>query len=134
MGLLTGFVFAALRYALARCRGWRLRCRSRRSPPRRRWPRGRSIYALSGGNVATERAFIMVAVMLTAVLFDRRALTLRAVAIAAVIVLILRPETLTEPGFQMSFAATTALVAVFGVIRDSTCRACRAGCARCWQW
>ena len=31
-------------------------------------------------------------------------------AIAAVIVLIHRPETLMSPGFQMSFAATTALV------------------------
>jgi competence protein ComEC len=41
----------------------------------------------------------MVAVMFAAVLCDRRAVTLRAVAIAAVIVLALRPETLTEPGF-----------------------------------
>ncbi len=75
-------------------------------------------YLLSGGNVATERAFIMVGVMFVAVLLDRRAVTLRAVAIAAIIVLVFRPETLTEPGFQMSFAATTALVAVFGALRD----------------
>jgi len=73
--------------------------------------------ALSGGNVATERAFVMVAVALVAVLLGRRALTLRAVAVAALIVLVLRPEALTGPGFQMSFAATTALVAVFGAIR-----------------
>ncbi len=77
----------------------------------------------------------MVAVMFAAVLFDRRALTLRAVAIAAVIVLALRPETLTGPGFQMSFAATTALVAVFGcVARLAGLDACRACCARCWRW
>lgn len=57
-----------------------------------------------------------VAVVLVAVLFDRRALTLRAVAIAAMIVLTLRPEALFGPGFQMSFTATTALVAVFGVM------------------
>ena len=55
--------------------------------------------------------------VLVAVLFDRRALTLRAVAIAAMIVLTLRPEALFGPGFQMSFAATTALVAVFWVMR-----------------
>jgi len=70
---------------------------------------------LSGGNVATERAFIMVAVALGALIIGRRALTLRAVAIAATIVLVLRPEALTGPGFQMSFAATTGLVAVFGL-------------------
>ncbi|MEO0380425.1 MAG: ComEC/Rec2 family competence protein, partial [Pseudomonadota bacterium] len=74
--------------------------------------------ALSGGNVATERAFIMVAVALCAVLVNRRALSLRGVAIAAMIVLTLRPEALMGPGFQMSFAATTALVAVFGWMRD----------------
>jgi competence protein ComEC len=64
---------------------------------------------LSGGNVVTERVFIMVAVMFVAVLLDRRALTLRAVA--EVIVLVWRPEAMTGPSFQMSFAATTALVA-----------------------
>ena len=67
---------------------------------------------LSGGNVATDRAFVMVAVML-----DRRALCLRAVA--AIIVLCLRPEALMGPGFQMSFAATVALVAVFGWLRGA---------------
>ncbi len=73
---------------------------------------------LSGGNVATERAFVMVSVMLVAVLIDRRALSLRAVALAALIVLLLRPEALVGPGFQMSFAATIALVAVFGWLRE----------------
>jgi competence protein ComEC len=67
--------------------------------------------ALSGSDVPAERAFVQVAVVLAAVLFDRRALTLRAVALAGVIVLTLSPEALTEPGFQMSFAATVALVA-----------------------
>ncbi|MCA0944364.1 ComEC family competence protein [Salipiger pacificus] len=114
MGLLTGFVFAALRMALL------LAPRSRHH-----WP-GKKIaalgalvaamgyLALSGGNVATQRAFIMVAVMLGAVLADLRALSLRAVALAALLVLLLRPEALLGPGFQMSFAATTALVCVFG--------------------
>ena len=59
----------------------------------------------------------MVAVMLVAVLIDRRALTLRAVAMAATIVLIIQPEALVGPGFQMSFAATTALVLFFGQMR-----------------
>ncbi|MCE8472318.1 ComEC/Rec2 family competence protein, partial [Rhodovulum sulfidophilum] len=65
-----------------------------------------------------ERAFIMVAAVLGAVMADRRALTLRAVALAALIVLVLTPESLTQAGFQMSFAATTALIAVFAALRD----------------
>jgi competence protein ComEC len=71
---------------------------------------------LSGSNVATERAFVMVAVMLGAVLLDRRAITLRTAAIAAILLLLARPESLMEPGFQMSFAATIALVSGFSVL------------------
>ncbi|MEL6523231.1 MAG: ComEC/Rec2 family competence protein, partial [Pseudomonadota bacterium] len=79
---------------------------------------GLAYLALSGGTVSTQRAFIMVCVMLTAVLLDRRAISLRSVAIAAILVLFLRPESLFSPGFQMSFAATIALIAVFGSLRD----------------
>ena len=75
--------------------------------------------ALSGGAVATERAFVMIAVALVATLLNRRAISLRAVAVAALIVLTLSPEALLSPGFQMSFAATTALVAVFALQRDA---------------
>ena len=46
-------------------------------------------------------------------LLDRPALTMRSVALAALIVLVLAPESLMQAGFQMSFAATIALVAVF---------------------
>jgi len=117
MGLLTGFVFAALRLGLAAIPPLALRWPIRKIAAVGALGAGAFYLALSGGNVATERAFIMVAVVLTAVLLERRALTLRAVALAALIVLILRPEALIEPGFQMSFAATTALIAAFGALR-----------------
>ncbi len=116
MGLLTGFIFASVRSLLA------LTCLALHWPTKKiaaicALIVGAFYLALSGGNVATERAFIMVEVMFVAILLDRRALTLRAVAIAAIIVLVWQPEALTGPGFQMSFAATTALVAVFGYLR-----------------
>ena len=63
--------------------------------------------------MATERAFLMVAVMLGAILADRRALSLRTVALAAVVILALAPEALLTPGFQMSFAATVALIVIY---------------------
>ncbi|WP_421703829.1 ComEC/Rec2 family competence protein [Aliiroseovarius sp.] len=118
MGLLTGFVFAALRLGLAAIPHVALRWPTKKIAAVVAMGAGAFYLALSGGNVATERAFIMVAAMFTAVLFDRRALSIRSVALAAMIVLILHPQALVEPGFQMSFSATTALVAVFGVLRD----------------
>lgn len=117
MGLLTGFVFAALRYGLALVPVLALRLPTKKIAAVIALAAAAFYLALSGGNVATQRAFVMVAVMLVAVLADRRALTLRSVAIAAVIILLAQPESLLEPGFQMSFAATTALVATFGALR-----------------
>ena len=67
---------------------------------------------ISGAAVPTERAFVMLAMMLIAILVDRPALSMRAVAFAAALILLFRPESLSEPGFQMSFAAVVALIAV----------------------
>ncbi|KEO61681.1 ComEC/Rec2 family competence protein [Thioclava indica] len=114
MGLLAGFVFALVRYGLAL---WGKRALV--------WPVKKiaAIVALlaatgylwlSGAAVSTQRAWIMVTVMLLAVLIDRRALSLRTVALAATLLLIWRPESLIAPGFQMSFAATTALIVALG--------------------
>ncbi|MDW3222213.1 MAG: ComEC/Rec2 family competence protein [Paracoccaceae bacterium] len=118
MGLLTGFVFALLRISIALIPPLALRVPARKMAAAGSLIVACCYLALSGGNVATERAFIMVAVALTAIMLNRRAISLRAVAIAATIVLFLRPEALLGPGFQMSFAATTALVTVFGYMRD----------------
>ncbi len=54
----------------------------------------------------------MTAVVLIAVMVDRRAVTFRTLAVAAMIVLVLAPEALVHPSFQMSFAATLGLVAL----------------------
>ena len=118
MVLLTGFVYSAARLILALIPPLALRY------PIRKWAAvlalaaGAFYLALSGGGVPTERAFIQVAVMFAAVLLDRRAITLRSVAIAGIIVLLYRPETLLSPGFQMSFAATVALVGAFEALRE----------------
>ncbi|HZE51773.1 MAG TPA: ComEC/Rec2 family competence protein [Bradyrhizobium sp.] len=67
---------------------------------------------LSGAEVATQRSFYMTAVVLIAVMVDRRAVTFRTLALAAMVVLALAPEALVHPSFQMSFAATLGLVAL----------------------
>lgn len=67
---------------------------------------------LSGAEVATQRSFLMTAVVLLAIMVDRRAITFRTLAIAALVVLVLAPEAVVHPSFQMSFAATLGLVAL----------------------
>lgn len=66
--------------------------------------------AISGTNIATQRAFIMAAVMFMAILLDRPALSMRNVAIAALAILVFRPEAVLTASFQMSFMAVTGLV------------------------
>lgn len=66
---------------------------------------------LSGAGVATQRSYLMVAVMLAAVIADRPALTMRNLAIAALAILVWSPHEIAGPSFQMSFAATAALIA-----------------------
>ncbi|MBD3663481.1 ComEC/Rec2 family competence protein [Sulfitobacter aestuariivivens] len=118
MGLLSAVVLAALRLILASHPFTALHWPTKGIAAIGALIAATGYLALSGGNVATERAYIMVTVALAALLIGRRAISLRAVAVAATIVLVLRPESLLGPGFQMSFAATTALVAVFGWLRD----------------
>ena len=66
---------------------------------------------LSGAEVATQRSFVMIAIVLIGVLVDRQTLTFRSITVAALGVLMLAPEAVVHPSFQMSFAATLALVA-----------------------
>ncbi|KXF77360.1 hypothetical protein ATN84_08170 [Paramesorhizobium deserti] len=68
---------------------------------------------LSGSAIAAQRSFIMLAVMLIAVMMDRAAITMRNLALAALIAIILVPHELLGPSFQMSFSATAALIAAF---------------------
>ncbi|MBB6465128.1 competence protein ComEC [Aminobacter lissarensis] len=68
---------------------------------------------VSGAEVAAQRSFIMLGVMLTAVLFDRAALTMRNLAISAIVIILISPHEVVGPSFQMSFAATAALVGAY---------------------
>ncbi len=67
---------------------------------------------ISGASSASTRAFVMLSAMLLGVLFDRPSLSMRSLALAAFVILLLGPESLIEPGFQMSFAAVAGLIAV----------------------
>ena len=67
---------------------------------------------ISGSPAPAERAAITASIAFLAILLDRQAITMHALAVAAFVVLLLQPEAIVTPGFQMSFAATAALVAL----------------------
>jgi competence protein ComEC len=111
MALVAGIVFFLLRALLA------LQPAFADHRPIKKWAAFAALLAagfyllLSGAEVATQRSFIMVAIVLIGVMVDRPTLTLRTLTAAALGVLLLAPEAIVHPSFQMSFAATLALVA-----------------------
>ncbi|MEQ9448339.1 MAG: ComEC/Rec2 family competence protein, partial [Rhodospirillaceae bacterium] len=68
---------------------------------------------ISGMSIPAVRSFLMVAVLLTAVLLDRTALSLRTLAWAALLLMALFPDAVFGPSFQMSFLAVLSLVALY---------------------
>jgi len=111
MAVVAGVVFFVVRGLLALFSGLALR------HPIKKWAAAVALAAstfylfLSGAQVATQRSYYMIAVVLVGVLFDRATVTFRTLALAALAVLVLAPEAVVHPSFQMSFAATLALVA-----------------------
>ncbi|MXN67007.1 DUF4131 domain-containing protein [Stappia sp. GBMRC 2046] len=116
MALFAGSVFFAVRAILALFPRLALRF------PIDAWGAGAALVAaafylvLSGASIATQRAFVMIALVLVGRLLGRNAITYRSVALAAILILTLSPEALLAPGFQMSFAAVIVLIAAYGEV------------------
>lgn len=117
MGVVGGLVFAMLLWTLSLI-----------SPIALRFPVKKiaavgalfvlAIYlVVSGSSVPALRSFVMACVAFGAILLDRPAISMRGLALAAFIVVLIFPETVLEPGFQLSFAATMALVALFEILK-----------------
>ena len=72
---------------------------------------GAIAYAVMVGlSVPTLRSVMMTGLVLTAIMLDRSPFSLRLVAFSAFLILLMTPEAITGPSFQMSFAAVAALV------------------------
>lgn len=65
------------------------------------------------GNVPAFRSTLMLALVFGAVLAGRRALTMRNVAIAALVIIVIDPASVFRPSFQLSFAAVVGLIGVY---------------------
>jgi competence protein ComEC len=112
MTLVAGIFFVVARRLLALSPTLALRY------PIKKWAAGvamigSALYDVAtGSRVGTERALIMTLIVLGAVILDRRALTMRNLALAVLAIVALEPEAILGVSFQLSFAAVGALVAV----------------------
>jgi len=117
MAIMAGSVFFLVRLLLAAVPALALRY------PIKKWAAAAAMLGavayllISGSSFATVRSTIMISIMFLAVILDRPALALRNVVLAALLILILFPESLFNVGFQMSFAAVIALISVYELFR-----------------
>ena len=110
MGLLCFGVIQLLRFGGAWFPGWATRLALHKYAAVAGLVAGASYVLLAGMPISALRAFIMAGLLIAAVLLDRLALTLRNVALAAMIILAINPVAVFTASFQLSFAATAALV------------------------
>lgn len=117
IGLVAGILFVLVRAGLALIPPVALRYPIKKFAAVAAIP-GAFAYALiAGATVPTQRAVLMITLVLIGVLADRQAISMRLCAWAAAAILLTTPETLLGASFQMSFAAVVALVAVYEVFR-----------------
>ncbi|MFM8376920.1 MAG: ComEC/Rec2 family competence protein, partial [Phenylobacterium sp.] len=112
MAIVGGFVFGLVRLGVAAAPVLALRLAGRKIAAGAGIAAVLAYLVLSGAPDPAVRAAVTACAAFGAMLADRRAISLRTLAMAAAILLVLRPESVTQPGFQMSFAATAALVAL----------------------
>lgn len=88
---------------------------------------------LAGADVATQRSYIMLAIIFVAIMVDRAAFSLRNLALAALIILVTQPSAALSASFHMSFMAVMGLAAfyqAYGEWRLARAERVQAGTAR----
>jgi len=70
---------------------------------------------LSGFGYPAIRSFGMTTLIMVGVIFNRDPLSMRSVALAASVILMLYPESLLSASFQLSFSAVIALIATYEI-------------------
>ena len=109
---MSGFAFFAFRLAIAAWPWLALRVSGKKLAAAAALVVVAGYLILSGAHPPARRAAITASVAFLAILADRRAVSLHSLALAALIVLLVEPEAVLQPGFEMSFCATASLVAM----------------------
>lgn len=127
VALVAGLVFGALRGLLALV-----------EPLALRWPikkiaavggilAAAGYLLVVGAQVPMLRSVLMTAMVMVAILVDRTTMSMRVIAFAGMAVLLMLPEGMLGPSFQMSFGAVLALIAAYEVLMPRVI-AWRQGC------
>ncbi len=117
-GVVTGWIFFLTRLLLASIPYIALRWPVKKISAAFSIPAALFYLDLVGAPLPAMRAVIMVCVVMAAIIMDRDPFSLRLLALAAAVILLLRPESLVGGSFQMSFSAVAVLIAFYEGTRN----------------
>lgn len=119
LALAAGIFYVCIRYGLAAIPFFALRFNIKKVAAAVGLLGAFAYLLLAGAPIPAQRSYVMIALVLLAVLFDRQVTPMRSLALAAMMILVWLPESILNPSFQLSFAATVALVAYYEHWRES---------------
>ena len=117
ISLFSAIVFFFSRFLMACIPGWALNRPIKKYAAVLAFASAAFYTALAGGSIPTTRSLITVGIAYVAIMFDRSPISLRALAAAAMILLLIAPDSLITASFQMSFAAVAALIIFYDWLR-----------------
>ena len=116
LGIVMGLVLAAARFALSLSERAALRWPCKQMAAGAALLAGAGYVLLTGVHVPVLRSFAMASLLTLGVVVGRRAISLRGLALAAMVLVLLWPAEVVGVSFQMSFAAVLALIAGYEAI------------------
>ena len=117
IGIVMGWVLAFSRLAFAASEYASLHWPTKKLAALAALSGGGCYMVLTGMHLPITRAFAMACLYTVAVLAGRRAVSLRGLALAATVLMLLEPQEVPGVSFQMSFSAVLALIAGYEVLR-----------------
>jgi len=117
IGIVMGWAMFLTRAGLALCEYTALRWPTKQLGAFAALAAGGFYMALTGMHVPIARSFAMACLFTLAVLLGRRAISLRGLGLAGVVLMLIEPQEVPGVSFQMSFAAVLALIAGYEALR-----------------
>lgn len=116
MVVIAGIIFVCLRAILVFIPRYGLRPEIKPLVALLTWISISCYLCITGFELSAVRAYVMLSFLLFAIILRREVVAMRSIALSALFMLIIDPSDIIEPGFQLSFAATFALIAAFDTL------------------
>jgi competence protein ComEC len=117
VGIVMGLFFSVARWALTRHESTALRLPAKPIAAAIALLAGAAYAALTGAHLPILRSLAMASLVTLGVIAGRRAISLRGLALAAMLIMLATPEAVIGTSFQMSFSAVAALISGYAAAR-----------------